>query len=115
MFIAKCLAAALLTAAACAAGSTVAGEWNCTNESDTGMKSNWTLTIREDGSKLTGRLTDGEVEIPLADVKHEGANLTFKFYVNAKPYSFDGKAAPKEITGKYTGEEARGTLSCRKP
>lgn len=79
------------------------------------MKSKWTLSIREDGSKLTGRLTDGEVEIPLTEVKHEGAALTFKFFVNGKPYTFDGKAAPKEITGKYAGEEAHGTLSCRKP
>jgi len=115
MVFTKVLAAALLTAAACAAGSTAAGEWNCTNEPESGSKSNWTLTIREADSQLTGKLTDGEVEIPLTEVKHEGATLSFKFFVNAKPYTFDGKAAAKEITGKYAGEEARGTLSCRKP
>jgi hypothetical protein len=115
MVFAKFLAVALLTAAACAAGSAAAGEWSCTNESDTGMKSKWTLSIREEGAKLAGRLTDGEAEIPLADVKHEGATLTFKFYINGKPYTFEGKAEAKEIVGKYAGEEARGVLRCQKP
>jgi hypothetical protein len=115
MLSTKFLAAALFTAAACAAGSTAAGEWSCTNESDTGMKSKWTLSIREADSQLTGKLTDGEVEIPLVEVKHESPALTFKFFVNGKPYTFDGKAALKEITGKYAGEEAHGTLSCHKP
>jgi hypothetical protein len=115
MVFTKFLAAALLTAAACAAGSAAAGEWSCTNELDTGMKSDWTLAIREDGAKLAGKLTDGEVEIPLADVKHEGAALTFKFYVNGKPYTFEGKTEAKDLVGKYAGEEARGTLRCQKP
>jgi hypothetical protein len=115
MVFAKFLAAALLTAAACTAGSTAAGEWSCTNEAETGSKSKWTLAIREDGSKLAGKLTDGEVEIPLVEVKREGGNLTFKFFVNGKPYTFEGKTEGKDLVGKYAGEEARGTLRCQKP
>jgi hypothetical protein len=115
MLFVRCLAAALLTAAACAAGSVAAGEWSCTNESENGAKTKWTLAIREDGSKLAGKLTDGEVEIALSEVKVDGTGLTFQFFVNGKPYRFDGKIADKELVGKYAGEEARGTLRCEKP
>jgi hypothetical protein len=115
MLFAKCLAAALLTAAACAAGSVAAGEWSCTNEPESGAKTKWTLAIREDGSKLAGKLTDGEVEIALSEVKVDGSGLTFQFFINGKPYRFDGKIAGQEITGRYSGEEARGMLRCEKP
>jgi hypothetical protein len=115
MLFAKCLAAALLTAAACSAGSVAAGEWSCTNEPEAGPKTKWTLAIREDGSKLAGKLTDGEVNVPLSDVKVDGSGLTFQFFINGKPYRFDGKIDAKEIVGKYSGEEASGTLRCQKP
>jgi hypothetical protein len=115
MLSTKFLAAALLTAAACAAGSVAAGEWSCTNEPETGAKTKWTLSIRDDGSKLTGKLTDGEVEVPLVDVKQDSTALTFRFFINGKPYTFEGKAGANEITGKYFGEEAKGVLRCGKP
>jgi hypothetical protein len=115
MVFARVFAAALLTAAACAAGRTAEGEWSCPNESETGSKGKWTLAIREDGAKLAGKLTDGEIEIPLVDVKQDGSRLTFGFLVNGRPYTFEGKADATEIAGKYAGEEARGSLSCQKP
>jgi len=113
MIFAKWLAAALVCAAACAAGNAPATQWSCTNESDSGTRNSWTLTIRNDGSKLIGNLTDGEAVIELSDIKREQTTLTFRFFVNGKPYGFEGKSEGATLTGKYAGEEARGTLRCR--
>ena len=114
MISSKFLAGALLTAAACTAGNAAAGEWSCTNEPETGSKTKWMLSLRDDGSKWTGKLSDGEIDIALSDVKLEGGTLTFRFFINTKPYTFSGRADSGEIVGKYSGEEAHGTLRCQK-
>jgi hypothetical protein len=109
------LAAALLSAAAFAAENPAAGRWNCTNISTTGVESPWTLLLREDGTKLAGSFTDGEAEIPLSEIKSSDGLVTFRFYVNGKPYAFEGKIDGKRLEGKYSGEEASGKLGCTKP
>ncbi len=105
---------ALLSAAACAAETPVAGKWNCTNVSETGAQSRWTLAIRNDGGKLAGSLTDGEIELPLSEMKIDGNSLTFQFEINGKPYKFQGDVNGKKLEGKYSGEEASGKLQCEK-
>lgn len=107
-------AAALLSAAACAADTAAAGTWSCTNESTSGAKSAWTLEIRQQGASLNGSLKDGEVEVALSEIKADGNNLSFRFYINGKPYTFEGKARDRALDGKYAGEEASGTLRCEK-
>jgi hypothetical protein len=109
------LAAALLSAAACAAENPVAGKWNCTNVPAAGTESPWTLLVREDGAKLAGSLTDGEVNVPLSEMKLEGGTFTFRFYINEKPYAFEGKVDGGKLEGKYSGEEASGKLRCERP
>ncbi len=115
MVSSRVLAAALLSAAACAAENPVAGKWNCTNVSVTGTESPWTLLIREDGTKLAGSLTDGEADIPLSEMKLGGGTFTFRFYVNGKPYAFEGRVEGRRLEGKYSGEEASGKLRCTRP
>lgn len=110
----KILAAALLGAAACAGESAAAGKWNCTNLSSTGAGSPWTLFIQESGGKLAGTMTDGDVKIPLSQVKLDGGALAFRFYINEKPYEFAGKIGGAKLEGKYSGEEANGKLQCAK-
>lgn len=78
----KVLAATLLCAAACATENPVADKWNCTNVSVTGAESQWTLLIREDGTKIAGSLTDGDADLPLSEMKLDGDTFTFRFYVN---------------------------------
>jgi len=114
MLSTRLAAAALFTAAVCVAESPVAGKWSCTNEPTTGSTGKWTLTIRDDGSKLTGTLTDGEAEIALSEIRFDAGALTFRFYVNAKPYTFDGKASAQNLDGHYSGEEASGALRCER-
>ena len=109
------MVAALLTAAICAAENPVAGKWGCLNASDTGRESTWTLVVREDDTRLTGYLTDEDVQIPISDVRLEDKNFSFQFQVNAKPYTFRGKVNGKSLEGTYRGEEASGTLRCERP
>jgi hypothetical protein len=111
----RVLASALLGAVACTAGSPVAGKWTCTNVPVTGPESPWTLLLREDGTKLGGLLTDGSVEIPLSQVKVDGASLTFRFEINGKPYEFAGKFGDRKLEGTYSGAEASGQLRCANP
>lgn len=111
----RLLIAALLGVAACAGDHPAAGKWNCTNISDTKAESPWTLLLREDAGKLAGILTDGYAELPLSELKLDRGAFTFRFYVNSKPYAFDGKLDGSKIEGRYSGEEASGKLRCQKP
>src|SRR5260370_4598790 len=111
----RVLAAALLGAVALAAESPAVGKWNCTNVPAAAPESPWTLPVREDGTKLTGLLTDGSVEFPLSQIKLDSDALTFHFYINDKPYTFEGKLGHNKLEGKYTGAKASRTLRCTKP
>ena len=102
-------------AAACTAENQVADKWNCTNVPDTGAESPWTLLLCNDGAKRAGSLTDGEVQILLSEVKLDATAFTFRFYINEKPYRFDGTIDGRKLEGKYGGPEASGKLKCEKP
>jgi hypothetical protein len=108
----RIFAAAMLCAAACTAESPVAGKWSCTNVQATGTESPWTLLVREDGARLAGTLTDGDVELPLSQMKLDGNAFTFRFYINGKPYTFEGQVDGRKLEGKFSGEEASGKLLC---
>ena len=45
-------------------------------------------------------------------VKLAGTVFSFRFYINAKPYAFEGKIDGGRLEGKYNGAEAAGTLRC---
>ena len=108
-------ATALVCVAACTAGSPVAGKWSCTNVAVTGAESPWTLQVREDGTRLAGTLTGGDAELPLSDMKLDGSSFTFRFYINNKPYGFEGQLDKGRLEGKYSGDEASGKLRCTRP
>jgi hypothetical protein len=114
MALFRILAATLLSAAASTAENAVAGKWSCTNVPVSGPESPWTLHVREDGPKLDGSLTDGQANIPISEAQLKGMVFTFRFYINEKPYSFEGKVEGKKLDGKYSGEEASGRLRCAK-
>lgn len=115
MSCSKLFAAALLCAAAWAGESPVEGKWSCTNVSVSGARSPWTLQIRAQGAELAGSISDGEIELPLSDVKLDGRALHFRFFINGKPYAYEGTLDGRKLEGKYTGEEAGGSLLCERP
>jgi hypothetical protein len=82
---------------------------------ETGVDGSWTLLIHEDDTKLTGSLTDGEVQVPLSRIELDGTALTFRFYVNERPYTFEGTIDGITLEGKHNGAEASGKLTCAKP
>jgi hypothetical protein len=109
------LAPALLGATAIAAENPATGKWNCTNQPEAGSQTRWTLLLRESGNKLAGTLSDGDIELPLSEIQRAGDALTFRFYINTKPYAFEGRIAGRALQGKYSGDEAKGQLRCEKP
>src|SRR5690349_10789868 len=60
MNILQLAAAALFSTAMQAGESPVAGKWSCTNVPVNGPEAPWTLVVRNEGSQLSGILTDGE-------------------------------------------------------
>ena len=114
MTLLKLAAVVLLSSVACVAESAAAGKWTCTNVSSTGMESSWTLVVKAEAAKLSGYLTDGSAEIPLSDLQSAKDKFDFRFFLNDKPYAFDGKIDGKNLEGAYSGEEAKGKLRCTK-
>ena len=111
----KFVATALLCTVAAAAEERIAGKWNCANVPAGGGESPWTLLIRDEGAQRSGSLTDGEIDIPLTEIKLVNGSLSFRFSINGKPYGFAGSVAGNKLEGKYSGEEASGTLRCARP
>ncbi len=117
MVLIKYLGIALLLCAAAYAkdeSSVVTGKWTCTAaESDAGTK--WTLVVREDGAKLGGTLTNGEIDLPISDAKLEGTSFKFRFSIEANTFVFEGKVDGAKLEGSYSGEAASGRTKCVKP
>jgi hypothetical protein len=100
---------AFCCASTLAAAESATGKWNCTNLPSSGGESPWTMTLKPGG----GILSDGQVDLPLLDLKNEAA-FTFRIEINGQSYKFDGKLDGAKIEGKYNGPEANGTLRCAK-
>jgi len=72
-------------------------------------------TARSRRRPKAGRVSpDGQANIPISEAQLKGIAFTFRFYINEKPYSFEGKVEGKKLDGKYSGEEASGRLRCAK-
>ena len=99
-------------AASQAADNPVVGKWSCTSQDVSGQENNWTLTVKEDGSKLAGALSAADgAEIPLIDPRLEGNLFTFKIDVNANcKVEAQVKIDGKKFEGKFACAEASGTL-----
>ncbi|MFN7992108.1 MAG: hypothetical protein U0Q18_00810 [Bryobacteraceae bacterium] len=108
-------AAGLLSTAIQAGDNPVAGKWSCTNIPVNGPEAPWTLIVRDQGAQLSGILTDGEAEVALSGMKITGKAFTFRFFINGKPYGFEGTLDNEKLVGKYSGQEASGRLKCSRP
>jgi len=93
-----------------AADNPMVGKWDCVGTDDAGQASNWTLTVKDDGGKLTGTLSGDMGEFELVDAKLDGDAFTFKVVVQDATYLIESKIDGKKLDGKYKGPEAGGTL-----
>jgi hypothetical protein len=87
------------------------GKWSCTSVDERGTPLNWTLSVKEDGGKLSASIADlpdgGTVD--LLDPKLDGSTLTFKVPVNPEEIvdvtlKIDGKNLEGTFSGKTSGK-----------
>ncbi len=101
-------ATAMTTAAAAAAGTAAmaSGSWSLKIKSEEGQEETATLTLRQDGTRLSGSLQgdSGPVEISGGSVDASG-NLRF-----TAPVTFGGQTTEATFTGKITGNQMTGTV-----
>ncbi|MFN7994756.1 MAG: hypothetical protein U0Q18_14205 [Bryobacteraceae bacterium] len=93
-----------------AADSPIVGKWDCTSSDDAGQSYSWTLTVKDDGGKLTGTLSGDPGDLELVDARLDGNSFTFKVVVNDNTYTVETTIDGNKIEGKYKGAEANGTL-----
>lgn len=91
-----------------AAENPVVGTWKVVSFGAEGL--NWTMTVKEQGGKLSGTLVGTLGEFPLIDPKLEGNTFTFKVSVDEKTYSGEGRISGKSIQGAYKGPDDEGTF-----
>jgi hypothetical protein len=102
------LALLICCAAVRAAENPVVGTWRVVSFGSEGLT--WTLTVKEQGGKLSGTLAGSLGEFPLIDPKLDGDKFTFKVSVDDKIYSGEGKISGKSIEGAYKGPDDEGTF-----
>jgi len=95
-----------------AAENPVVGAWKVVSFGAEGMT--WTLTVKEQGGKLSGTLAGGLGEFPLIDPKLDGDKFTFKISMDEKVYSAEGKISGKSIEGSYKGPDDEGAFKGEK-
>jgi hypothetical protein len=71
---------------------------------------NWTLTVKEEGGKLTGTLAGDVGEFGLVDPKVEGDAFTFKIVVNEDTYAVETKVYGNKLVGTYKGPDMSGSV-----
>lgn len=101
-------------AALCLAeGNSVVGKWACTSNDGSGNELDWTLVVKQEGTKLAGLIFDRGSEIPLIDPTFDGNVFAFKLRVNGnctietklkvEGDKFEGKFACPEVSGTMKG------------
>lgn len=102
------VATIVLAAPALALAADVSGTWKWTVERN-GQKIETTLTLKQDGKKLTGKITGrNNTETDIEDGKVDGDDVSFKvtreFNGNKMVQNYSGKATTDTIKGKVEFE-----------
>jgi hypothetical protein len=95
-----------------AAENPVVGTWRVVSFGAEGMT--WTLTVKEQGGKLSGTLAGSLGEFPLMDPKLDGDKFSFKISMDEKIYTAEGKISGKSMEGSYKGPDDEGTFKGEK-
>ncbi len=106
----------LIAAGSLAAASQAAGAWDCTATSPDGEAIKFTLTIQEEGGRLSGTVGTARGSTKIADLKFENSTLIFKTEYNSATYTLELKVSGDKLEGTYRGEDASGPIKgARKP
>ena len=93
------VAALLAGTAAVFAGGSPVGSWDCVATTPSGAEMKWTLTLKEQDGKLTGKALSDEGEMPVDDVTYENGTLSFRVSLDTGVYT---------VTVKFTGDKFDG-------
>lgn len=107
---------AVIAAGLLAAASPAAGVWDCTATSPDGEAIKFTLTIQEEGGRLSGTVGTARGSMKIADLKFENSTLIFKSDYNGAVYTLELKVSGDKLEGTYRGDDASGPIKgARKP
>ena len=94
-----------------AAGKAIVGSWDCVSTTPGGGETKWTLTVKEQGGKLTGTAgSEHGGEIPLTDPKLEKDTFTFKVVMDSETYEVQVKISGRRLDGYWKGGGESGSV-----
>lgn len=99
------IAAGLLSAA-----PALVGTWNCSTTDPDGNPIQAVFTVREDGGKLTGNVTVGDIVAPVAAVIADGDVFRFQVTIQDQTYAVQFKVADSKLEGTWTHSGQRETV-----
>ena len=82
--------------------SALVGKWSMSSESDDGTVA-WTLTIKEDGGKLTGMLATDGPETPAKNLTFTDGVLKFVAPYQGADYDIELKLQADKLVGTWSG------------
>ena len=112
-----CFLLLLAVAPFAAAASNPVGNWVFVAKPSSGGQVDGSIVVKQAEGKFSGamRLASGE-EIPLVELRFEGATLSFKFDLGGNPYAVEVKIDGDKFSGKYASAVESGTVEgARKP
>lgn len=89
---------------------TLVGKWSMTSESDDGSVA-WTLTIKEDGGKLTGMLATDGPETPAKNLTFTDGVLKFVAPYQGADYDIELRLQTDKLIGTWSGGGNDGKTS----
>jgi hypothetical protein len=93
----------------------VTGTWTWSFQRPNGETMTSTLTLKQDGDKITGTVTGRNKPSDIQDAKLTGDDLTFKVVRTRNDQTitmtYDGKVTADEIKGKISSDMAGNTMS----
>jgi len=92
----------------------VAGDWDVIAETSWGETYRLTLTLADDGGKITGSLLTPEGRTDLENVKLEGNTLTFEVWVAGSSYTVKAEVGENEMNGTWSGGGDNGTVKAKR-
>jgi len=95
-------AAAILLAAGLAQAADATGKWTAQVPGRDGQTRETTFNFKTDGDKLTGTMSGRGGDIPIADGKVKGDEITFDVTFN-----FGGNSVKMDYEGKVAGDEIK--------
>ncbi len=113
IILAGAVAALMMTAGAgkaFAEASAADGVWDCVSATPDGGEFPFTLTVKEDGGKLTATAGSDEGQIPLTNVTMNGDQLSFVATLNDQDYAVKVTVKGDTLEGEWSGGGDSGSV-----